>query len=294
VTSKRRVLSTMLTLFTLIGVGFLLGLRHATDADHVVAVSTIVTREPNVRAAMLLGALWGVGHTLTIVLVGTVLIVFGIVIPERVGLALEMVVGVMLVGLGVWALLGAYRAGKTQRASAEHLRHHAAEQHIPQLRRSYVAVTPQHAHTHAHGDYVHTHVHGHGHGAQAHGHALERTPTQWLDRHFGGWSWYQWLRPIVIGIVHGLAGSASVVLLVLASTRDAGVASSYLLAFGLGTVLGMAALTSVMAAPLAMAARRIPRFGQQVRMLAGAASVGLGLFMILQLSEFVTVQATLR
>jgi cytochrome c biogenesis protein CcdA len=216
----------MLSLLSLLGVGFLLGLRHATDADHVVAVSTIVARERRVGAAAALGALWGVGHTLMVMLVGIALVLFGIVIPATVGMGMEIAVGVMLVALGVWAL-----------GSIERKTHSEEPSHTP--------------------------------AARLDGKPAQRSLTRWL-------------RPMAIGVVHGLAGSAPVVLLVMAATRDVGAAFMYLLTFGLGTVLGMMSLTTVMAAPLALGARRLPHFGGQVRLVSGAASVALGLWLIVR------------
>ena len=96
----------MLTLLSIVVLGFFLGMRHATDADHVVAVTTIVSRERSVGAAALIGVLWGVGHTLTILLVGGAIILFGIVIPPRMGLTMELSVALMLILLGVLNLTG--------------------------------------------------------------------------------------------------------------------------------------------------------------------------------------------
>jgi high-affinity nickel-transport protein len=94
----------MLTLVSVICLGFVLGMRHATDADHVVAVSTIVTRQRNVRAAAMIGALWGVGHTLTLLAVGGGIVLFGLVISPRLGMSMEFSVGLMLILLGAWNL----------------------------------------------------------------------------------------------------------------------------------------------------------------------------------------------
>src|SRR5215468_5368708 len=99
----------MVNLLTIIGVGFLLGIRHATDPDHVIAISTIVSRQQNIKHAGLIGALWGVGHTITIVLVGAGIILFNLAIPPRIGLAMELAVGLMLILLGVLNLTGATR-----------------------------------------------------------------------------------------------------------------------------------------------------------------------------------------
>src|SRR5690349_16652967 len=91
----------MITFFSILALGFFLGMRHATDPDHVIAVTTIVSRQQNIRKSALIGAFWGVGHTLTILLVGTAIILFGLVIPPRLGLSMELSVGLMLILLGV-------------------------------------------------------------------------------------------------------------------------------------------------------------------------------------------------
>ena len=94
----------IVTLFSIVALGFFLGMRHATDPDHVIAVTTIVSRQRDVRHAALVGALWGVGHTVTILLVGSAIILFGLVIPPRMGLTMELAVGLMLILLGVLSL----------------------------------------------------------------------------------------------------------------------------------------------------------------------------------------------
>ncbi len=98
--------------------GFLLGMRHATDADHVVAIATIVSRERSVAGSALIGAAWGVGHTVTVMAVGAAIIVFGVVIPPRLGMSMEFAVGIMLVLLGVLTLTGMGRAGGAAHAHA--------------------------------------------------------------------------------------------------------------------------------------------------------------------------------
>src|SRR5207237_6105839 len=96
----------MISVLSLTLLVFFLGMRHATDPDHVIAVSTIVTRQPTIRAALLIGGLWGVGHTLTIVAVGGAIVLFTIVIPPRLGMTMEMAVALMLIVLGMWHLTG--------------------------------------------------------------------------------------------------------------------------------------------------------------------------------------------
>jgi ABC-type nickel/cobalt efflux system permease component RcnA len=246
-------------LLAIAALGFFLGMRHATDPDHVIAVATIVTRAREAKSAALIGAVWGIGHTLTILLVGGGIILFGWVIPTRVGLSMELSVGVMLIILGVMNLtgvLGRITEGlATDASAAGHL----------------------HAHPHQHGDYVHTHVHGHD--PERHPHAPDQTPVSWLDRHLGGLGLYQLLRPLVVGVVHGLAGSAAVALLVLTTIRNPAWAIAYLLIFGLGTIVGMMLITAVIALPVAYSAGRLTRVRHGLRLASGLISLGFGLFL---------------
>ena len=234
--------------------GFLLGMRHATDPDHVIAVATIVTKERSPWSAALIGSLWGVGHTITIALVGGAIILFDVVIPPRVGLAMEFSVALMLIALGVLSL-----TGQLQRVSSG-------------LGRSAEEV---HAHPHSHEDYVHDHAHGHEPGS--HGH--EGTPLSWMDRLFGRLGVYQVVRPIVVGLVHGLAGSAAVALLVLATIRDPLWAIGYLLLFGGGTIAGMMLITALISLPFAYTASRLARAHRYLGVATGLLSIGLGLFL---------------
>lgn len=226
--------------------GFFLGLRHATDPDHVVAVATIVSRQRTIRGAALLGSLWGLGHTLTIVLFGGAIVLLGVAIPPRLGLTLELSVAVMLILLGALNLSG-----------------------IAQGFRSI-------AHAHPHGAHAHgAHAHGDHDGADE---ALAR-----LDRRLGHLGAYATIRPIAVGVVHGLAGSAAVALLVLGAIRDPAWAVAYLLVFGVGTIAGMALLTAALAAPIAYAARRFTRYHRWLGRCAGALSLVFGLFLVYQI-----------
>jgi high-affinity nickel-transport protein len=244
------------TTLSLLAVGFFLGMRHATDADHVIAISTIVTRQRSMRGAAWIGLLWGLGHTLTVALVGGAILLFTVVIPPRVGLAMEFAVAVMLVILGFLNLTG-----------------------ITQwMHDSIVPSGPVHAHTHAHGDYAHAHVHGHG--REGHGHSEEQTPQAWLDRKLSGLHPYQAIRPIVVGIVHGMAGSAAVALLALAAIQDVWWGMLYLVLFGIGTIAGMMLITVAIAYPFAYSANRFPRMNVYLRAATGLLSFGFGLFLI--------------
>lgn len=191
--------------------GLVLGMRHATDADHVVAVTTIVSERGKAGGAAMIGALWGLGHTTTILLLGGAIILFEWIIPPRIGLALEFGVGVMLVVLGVLSL-GSGREREEGRVPA-------------------------------------------------------RSP----------------LRPFGIGLVHGLAGSAAVALLVLATIGDARWAMGYLVLFGVGTLLGMALVTAALALPFRSERLRSSRWPRLIRLGAGAVSLIFGLMLMYEI-----------
>jgi high-affinity nickel-transport protein len=250
-------------LLSIVSLGFFLGMRHATDPDHVIAVTTIVTRQRRAGSAAWIGALWGVGHTITILVVGSGIILFRWVIPPRIGLSMEFSVGLMLILLGAMNLAGFWRLIADRRA-ADRVEgidpHHSV-----------------HAHTHSHGDFIHDHPHGHE--PEHHPHDPERTPVGWLDRQLGGVGAYRWARPLLVGIVHGLAGSAAVALLVLATITDPEWAVFYLLVFGVGTIAGMMIITAAIAVPMAWGGSRSARLGEGLRIASGLLSLGFGLFL---------------
>lgn len=196
----------MLSVVSAALLGFLLGLKHATDADHVVAVTAIVARERSFRGAAWIGGLWGIGHSLTVFVVGGAIIAFRVVMPPRLALGLEFAVAVMLIMLGFANL---------RRGSDGHLR--APEPHLH--------------------------------------------PS----------------RPLLVGVVHGLAGSAAVALLVLAAIPNTGWAVAYLFVFGVGTIAGMMLVTGMLAAPAVFAGHRMVRWQHGIRLAAGALSVVFGL-----------------
>jgi len=213
----------MASFLSIIAVGFFLGMRHATDPDHVIAVTTIVTRQRQLTRAALTGAFWGVGHTLTIFVVGAIIILFDVVIPTRIGLSMEFSVALMLIFLGIMNVAAFLRSARALAAKAG------------------TGSEVLHTHPHAHGDYVHSHTHGHA--PEAHPHRSDRTPLALLDRLFGKLALYRPVRPFIVGVVHGLAGSAAVALLVLATIPNPRWAVIYLLVFGAGTVGGMMLIT---------------------------------------------------
>ena len=249
-------------LLPILALGFFLGMRHATDPDHVIAVTTIVARQRGAGGAVLIGAVWGLGHTITILVVGGGIILFGWVIPARVGLSMEWSVGLMLIVLGLMNLSGALQwMNDSVAASAD----------LDEAR---------HSHPHPHGDYVHTHPHGHD--PEAHPHPPEQTPLGWLDRHLGAIGLYQLVRPLVVGVVHGLAGSAAIALLVLATIRNPAWSIWYLLIFGVGTVAGMMLITAAIAVPFVSGRRGPSPLNRGFRIASGLISLGFGCFLAYQ------------
>jgi len=225
------------------GLGLVLGMRHSTDPDHVVAISTIVSRQRSIRHAALIGSVWGLGHTLTIFVVGSAIILFGVVIPPRLGLSMEFSVALMLILLGVLNLTGVMQKikGRFTRGGQTRTRW-TAEQVCEEL-------------------------------------SSEALP----DRSVGRFGLHQCMRPLVIGIVHGLAGSAAVALLVLSTIHNPVWATMYLLIFGAGTMAGMMCMTTVMAMPLAYAGSRFRRLSQYLGIASGLVSVCFGVFLVYQL-----------
>lgn len=201
--------------------GFVVGLRHATDADHVAAVSAIVARERTVRGAAFVGAAWGLGHTITLLLLGGTIIVFGLVVPRNVGLALELCVGVMLLLLGTWNFV-----------------------------------------SRKHGQHTHQ--------------APHMSPHATLSARGA-------LRPLAIGSMHGLAGSAAAALLVVATVREPTWGLAYLLVFGIGTMLGMTLLTAALAVPLGRALHRFRNAETWLRIGSGVLSFAIGAFVVYQI-----------
>ena len=251
----------MIAFLSIIALGFFLGMRHATDPDHVIAVTTIVGRERKISNAAWIGVFWGVGHTLTIFVVGAAIIVFGLVIPPRLGLSMELSVGLMLLLLGVMNVVSFVRSLPTQRETGS-------------------APKVLHSHAHSHGDYVHSHQHGHH--PEAHQHTDEKTPLAWFDRSLQRFKLYQPVRPLMIGIVHGLAGSAAAALLVLATIRSPRWAVAYLLVFGAGTIAGMMLITMSIASAFHLGSGG-RKFFHRLALASGLLSLGFGLVVAYQI-----------
>lgn len=258
----------MIGFLSILAVGFFLGMRHATDPDHVIAVTTIVSNQRNSMRAALIGAFWGVGHTLTIFVVGAGIILFNLVIPVRVGLSMELSVAVMLIILGLANVAGFLRSMPTGSMAAGSIRVHDEAEVV-------------HSHSHSHGDYIHSHPHTHL--PESHPHAPDHTPLTWLDRAFGRIGLYQYLRPFVVGVVHGLAGSAAVALLVLTTIRNVHWAIAYLLIFGVGTIAGMMLITMSLASAFTIVGEGHQKFSRRLAFASGLLSLGFGLFVAYQI-----------
>lgn len=196
----------------LVGIGLALGMRHAADSDHVVAVTAIAARHKRIGPAALIGVLWGLGHSLTIFAVGALIILLNLAVPPRVGLGLEFAVGIALVAVGLLNVTG--RGGFVSAAD--------------------------------------------------------------------GGERQQGLRAFVVGLVHGLAGSAAVALLVLATVQDPWAGCAYLLVFGAGTLLGMILVTLAFASPVALLARRFQWSGAGLRLVTGSLSLAFGVYVMYQ------------
>jgi nickel/cobalt exporter len=231
---------------TVILLGLFLGMRHSTDADHVVAVSTIVSRQRSIRSSATIGLLWGLGHTVTIFLVGSAIIVFGVVIPPRLGLSMEFSVALMLILLGLFNLTGFMRW--------------ITERLTPRQR---TTATPQQE-----ADVMRSPGLG----------FLYRLPLR-LDKAISKLGLFQTIRPLFVGLVHGLAGSAAVALLVLSTIKNPLWSTAYLLVFGFGTMAGMMLMTSAIAMPLVYAANRSFNINRHLATISGLASTVFGVFL---------------
>ena len=227
----------LLPFLTVMLLGLFLGVRHSTDPDHVVAVSTIVSRQGSIRTSATIGALWGLGHTLTLFLVGAAIIIFKVVIPPRLGLAMEFSVALMLILLGILNLTGL-------------------------MKLLTVRFTPD---------------------SGGVGLAMSSASAGLVERTLGTLGKYQTIRPFAVGLVHGLAGSAAVALLVLSTIKSAFWATGYLLVFGAGTLVGMMVMTTVMSLPLTYTAKRSATFGRFITVTSGLISIAFGLFLVYQI-----------
>lgn len=221
-------------MFGILGLGFLLGMQHALEADHIAAVSSIAARRSNVSDIVKHGLTWGLGHTITLFIFAGAAILLGRAIPEHLASPLETAVGVMLVGLGAHVLWRLWR------------------------------------------DRVHFHQHRHGDGAahlHLHSHAGDSAPHQRSRHdHQHGFRW----RSLLVGLMHGMAGSAALLVLVVTQLANPVQGLLYVLLFGIGSMLGMGALSMVIAVPLAVSARWLTWANRGLQAIVGVVTIGIG------------------
>jgi len=223
-----------------LGSGFLIGLRHATEADHLAAVSTVVADRKSVWSSMIIGGIWGLGHTISILLVGIFVLLLDFQISEQTERILEFCVGIMLVLLGLNVIRKIVQGGML-------------------------------------------HFHAHEHGARKHAHPHIHTPNEKDEPHtHHGFSFSP--RAIVIGMVHGLAGSAAVMLLFLPTIESRFLGLLYIIIFGIGSIFGMMLMSLLVSLPFHFTAARFNRFNYILQCVAGLISIGLGLYIIYEKS----------
>jgi sulfite exporter TauE/SafE len=233
-------------IITALAVGFVLGLKHALDPDHVVAVSTIVSQSKSLRRSSLVGTFWGLGHTFSLLVVGLAVIVLKLNLTERVAAWMEFAVALMLVALGVKAVATALRGWKV------------------------------HLHKHEHGGRPHVHLHLH---------KPDEVETH-QHRHLLGLG----TGPFLVGMIHGLAGSAALMILVVATIPSAVVGLIYIAVFGVGSVGGMLLMSSIVSLPFLLTARRLSVVSRVLQVSVGVFSVGFGIYLLSQYGELFGVR----
>jgi sulfite exporter TauE/SafE len=222
--------------FAVLGFGFMLGLKHATDADHLAAVGTIVAERKSLWSSALIGGVWGLGHTISLFLAGVFVLLLNFEISERTERALEFGVGIMLTFLGLNVIRKLLKGGRLH----FHAHGHGAREHVhPHLHEAAVADEP------------HTH------------HGLSFSP-----------------RALVIGMIHGLAGSAGLMLLVIPTIESKTVGLLYIVVFGIGSIGGMMLMSLLVGLPFHLTAGKFNRFNYLLQSVAGLASIALGLLII--------------
>lgn len=215
--------------FALITTGLILGTLHALDADHVVAVSTLMTETKSIKKAAKLGVFWGIGHTTALLMIGLSVILLKITIPEQFGAPFELMVGGIIILLGIKILYTSFG-------------------------------TKTHTHTHTHGDLSHTHIH------------LTREKEKNHHR--------KPLTAFLIGTIHGTAGSAALMLIVLSTIKNTLQGIMYIGMFGIGTVIGMSIMTTVIGWSLITTTKKINRIQKPLHATIGVASILFGVFFL--------------
>lgn len=221
-------------MFGILGFGFVLGMQHALEADHIAAVSSIAARRSSVGDIIKHGLTWGLGHTITLFVFAGAAILLGHAIPEHLSRPLETAVGIMLVGLGAHVLWRLWR------------------------------------------DRVHFHQHQHRDGTEhfhLHSHAADPVPHQRSSHaHRHGFRW----RTLLVGLMHGMAGSAALLVLAVTQAASATYGLLYVLLFGIGSMLGMGALSTLIAVPLVVSARWLTLANRALQGIVGIITIAIG------------------
>jgi len=227
-------------MFGILVLGFLLGMQHALEADHIAAVSSIAARRSHVGDIVKHGLTWGLGHTLTLFVFTGTAILLGHAIPESLSRPIETAVGIMLVGLGAHVLWRLWRDGV-------------------------------HFHSHGHGDGT-VHIHAHSHAGETAPHA------RYAHSHEHGFRW----RTLLIGLMHGMAGSAALLMLTVSQASSPAMGLGYVALFGIGSMVGMGALSTVIAVPLAASARWLTWANRGLQGAVGIVTVAIGVTTIVE------------
>jgi hypothetical protein len=222
-------------MFGILGLGFLLGMQHALEADHIAAVSSIAARRTQIGDIVRHGLTWGLGHTLTLFVFAGAALLLGHAIPEQVARPIESAVGIMLVGLGAHVLWRLWR-------------------------------DRVHFHKHGHGDGT-VHIHAHSHAGETVAHARA------VHAHAHGFRW----RTLLVGLMHGMAGSAALLVLTVSQASSPAVGLGYVALFGIGSMVGMGALSTVIAVPLAVSARWLTWANRGLQGAVGIITIAIGL-----------------
>jgi len=223
----------------LLAFGFVTGLQHATEADHITAVATLVSKNRRLSKASLLGALWGAGHTLTLFIAGLAVLLLAVSIPTKLALSLEFGVGIMLIILGLSVI-------RSVRRNAV-------------IDSFFNMFSTKHMHPHAHGNKVHVHPHGHD---EEHTHSH---------------------KSIIVGMIHGMAGSGALMLVVLSTVDSVMSGLAYIALFGIGSVVAMLAVSTAIGLPFVFTANRFGNINRYVRAVAALVSIGLGISVIYEI-----------
>jgi ABC-type nickel/cobalt efflux system permease component RcnA len=226
----------------LLGLGLIFGLKHATEVDHVVAVSTIVSQHRNLLLSAIVGALWGVGHTATLLITGAVVLLLRVAIPERISNWFEFLVALMILGLGASALYRALKKG-----------------------------SEVHLHKHSHDGLDHVHVHFHE-SATRHDQPQESKHSHAVSA--------VGIKPVLIGAMHGLAGSGALTLLVLTQIKSVSLGLLYLAVFGFGSIAGMLLMSGLIGLPFALSSRSLTGLHYRLQAAVACLSIAFGLWYV--------------